>query len=448
MPENRWVAVKHLLRIEQEGAYAARLPLVHESAGARRQISDYIGGVTRLRRRLDFWLSRYYAGKLEKMEAPLRQLLRLALYELTETEHPPYAVLNEAVNVAKKHIRPKAGALVNGILRAFLRDIAHLPKPDSGKKIHDLAIWYSHPDWLVRRWHKAFGDQVEALLQWNNARPIHSLRINLLKTTTEAFDQRLQSANLSIASGLRMSYFRRTMQLQPILDAGWTEEGLCAVQDEAAGWVVAVLDPQPEEIIVDACAAPGGKSTHAAMRMNNTGKIWAIDRHPQRTRLIEDAAQAQGIFTITAIATEFEEWAAVAKVQADRVLLDVPCSGTGVLSKRADARWQRSEKDLKELLERQKSLLDAAVQVVKPGGLLVYSTCSIEHEENEDQITAFLNRHPQFKREAIPDLPPELRNAQGAYQSLPFNSGMDGAFAVRLRKSRMHHPSPIRTGLN
>lgn len=435
MPENRWVAVKHLLRIEQEGAYTARLPLETASAGARRQISDYIGGVTRLRRRLDFWLGRYYTGKLEKMEAPLRQLLRLAMYELTETDHPPYAVLNEAVSVAKKHIRPKAGPLVNGILRAFLRDINQLPKPDSGKRLHDLAVWHSHPDWLVRRWHKAFGERLEDLLQWNNARPVHGLRVNLLKTTPEAFDEALQKEGITTEAGQYLPYFRKTTHLQPILEAGWIEKGWCAVQDEAAGWVVAVLDPQPNEVVVDACAAPGGKSTHAAMRMQHTGRVLAIDQHPQRTRLIQDAAQKQGISTIEALTADFEEWAATSGVLADRVLLDVPCSGTGVLAKRADARWQRGEKDLQDLLQRQQRLLDAATQTVQTGGLLVYSTCSIEHEENEGQITAFLQRHPNFKREAIPDLPPELRNAQGAYQSLPFKRGMDGAYAVRLRKT-------------
>ncbi|HRK74239.1 MAG TPA: 16S rRNA (cytosine(967)-C(5))-methyltransferase RsmB, partial [Rhodothermales bacterium] len=435
MPENRWVAVKHLLRIEQEGAYTARLPLETESAGARRQISDYIGGVTRLRRRLDFWLGQYYTGKLEKMEAPLRQLLRLAMYELTETEHPHYAVLNEAVRVAKKHIRPSAGPLANGILRAFLRDLDHLPKPESGKKLHDLAVWHSHPDWLVRRWQKAFGEHLEDLLRWNNARPVHGLRINLLKTTPEAFDEAIQNAGIAIEAGQYLPYFRKTVHLQAVLVDGWIEKGVCAVQDEAAGWVVAVLDPQPNEVLVDACAAPGGKSTHAAMRMCQTGRIFAIDRHPQRTRLIQDAAKKQGISTIEALAADFEEWAATSDVLADRVLLDVPCSGTGVLSKRADARWQRAEKDLQDLLQRQEKLLDAATQTVKAGGLLVYSTCSIEYEENEAQVTAFLQRHPNFRREAIPDLPPELRNAQGAYQSLPFKNGMDGAYAVRLRKT-------------
>jgi 16S rRNA (cytosine967-C5)-methyltransferase len=214
------------------------------------------------------------------------------------------------------------------------------------------------------------------------------------------------------------------------------DDGHVAVQDESAGLIVRLLDPQPGETILDGCAAPGGKTMAIAARMDGDGTIYAVDAKEERVGLIEEAAAAQGADAL--VAPEAAELQSVADrvdpPRADRVLLDVPCSGLGVLSKRADLRWQRAPEDLDELAALQDELLDAAARLVRPGGLLVYSTCTIEPEENEERIEAFLARHDDFALESADGyVPDDMVTAEGYFASLPHRHRIDGAFGARLR---------------
>jgi 16S rRNA (cytosine967-C5)-methyltransferase len=211
---------------------------------------------------------------------------------------------------------------------------------------------------------------------------------------------------------------------------------VAAVQDEAAALVVQVLDPQPGESVLDCAAAPGGKALHAAERMNNAGRLVALDAHAGKLALVERAARAHGVTIIETVAADLRKAAGRPALAGafDRVLLDAPCSGTGVLGRRADLRWNRSETDIAELAALQDELLDAAAATVRPGGLLVYSTCSIEDEENAARVAAFLARRPEFAREDVDGLvPPAMRTPDGDYQALPHVHGTDGAYAARLR---------------
>ena len=210
--------------------------------------------------------------------------------------------------------------------------------------------------------------------------------------------------------------------------------GICSVHDESAGLVVALLDPKPGEIILDTCAAPGGKALAAACRMQGSGQLHAWDIHPNRLLKVDESAHVQGLENIH---TRVVDLLDPPEMHADRVLLDVPCTGTGVMNKRADLRWRRSETDLRDLIKLQQSLLDAAAPRVRPGGLLVYSTCSIEPEENELQVDSFSERHPNFTLEHAEDLlPAKVVTPMGYMATLPHRHGTDGAFAARLRKSR------------
>lgn len=440
MPESaRSHAFRQLNRIEQEGAFiglAGEEDLLEMDPREERQALEYIAGVTRWRRWLDFLLASAYRGDYETMEPSLRQVLRIGLYDLLFLATPPHAALNEAVELAKKRVRQGAGGLVNGVLRNLLRRKEDLPEPHTGRVAEDLAIRYSHPTWMVERWLDRYGrDATIALLAWNNSRPVYGVRINTLKNPVQDFQQVLNERGIAFTPSPYLDYFVRVPKLQGLVRAGLLAEGYCAVQDESAGLVVALLDPQPGETIVDACAAPGGKATHAAQRMQNTGRIIACDVHEGRLRLVEQSARDQGIPIIETRAGDFRETAPQEDFQADRVLLDAPCSGLGVLSKRADLRWNRSPEEVRELTQLQDELLDAAAQAVRPGGLLVYSTCTIEPEENEERVVAFLNRHPDFSVESAKGYVPEaMVTPEGYYRTFPPRDQTDGAFGARLRK--------------
>lgn len=401
-----------------------------------RQALEYVAGVTRWRRWLDFLIASAYRGDYEKMEPALRQVLRIGLYDLLFLATPPHAALNEAVELAKKRVRPGAGGLVNGILRNLLRRKDDLPQPHTGSMAEDLAIRYSHPTWMVERWLARYGQEGTVdLLEWNNSRPVYGVRINTLKNAVSDFKRLLDEHDISFTPSPYLDYFVRVPKLQGLIRAGLLAEGRCAVQDESAGLVVALLDPQPGEILIDACAAPGGKSTHAAQRMQNTGRIIAFDVHEGRLRLVEQSARNQGTPIVETRAGDFREAPGQSDLHADRVLLDAPCSGLGVLAKRADLRWNRSPEEVRDLTRLQDELLDAAAQTVRPGGLLVYSTCTIEPEENEDRVEAFLIRHPEFAAESAEGfVPAEMVTQEGYYRTVPARDRTDGAFGVRLRK--------------
>lgn len=437
----RHIALHRLERIERDQAFVGVMERTDDLSDARtrRQVTEYVAGVTRWRRRLDFLLAAFYHGPFERMERPLQIILRLGLYDLLFLRTPAHAAVHENVELAKQEVRPGAAGLVNGILRAIDRQRDDLPAPDTGDPVEDLAIWQSHPTWMVRRWMERFGPEAtRALLRWNNRRPVYGVRINTLKTSVEAFHQRLAEAEIDWSPSPYLDDFVRLERLQPLLRGGWMDTGQCAVQDESAGLVVRLLDPQPGESLVDPCAAPGGKTLYAALRMRGEGVIYAADVNESRLHLLGEAAAAHGVAGMIRLReTDLREWAREPDApRADRVLLDAPCSGLGVLAKRADLRWQRRPEDLRDLTALQDELLDAAVRLVRPGGLLVYSTCTIEPEENQQRVRTFLDRHPDFVLEpAGPYVPTPTVTEAGFYATCPHEHDIDGAFGARLRRA-------------
>jgi 16S rRNA (cytosine967-C5)-methyltransferase len=438
---NRRAALHQLERIERDQAYVGQLDADvggQLDARGRRQVKEYVAGITRWRRWLDFLLASFYHGDFEGMERPLQIILRIGLYDLLFLRTPTHAAVHENVELAKQEVRPGAAGLVNGILRSIDRRREALPEPHTGNPAEDLAIRQSHPTWIVRRWVDRYGlDATHELLAWNNQRPVHGLRINTLVTSVEAFQRQLDDHDIPWAASPYLDDFVRVQRLQPIIEAGWLSAGQCAVQDESAGLIGRVLDPQPGEMMIDACAAPGGKSLYAAIRMQGEGTIHAVDVNASRMELAMEAATAHGAESlIQPHVADLREWATAADApQADRVLLDAPCSGLGVLAKRADLRWQRAPGDLDELTMLQDELLDAAARCVRPGGWLVYSTCTIEPEENQQRVMAFLDRHPDFTLESAHGVTPdEVLTDDGFLATLPHVHRIDGAFAARLRR--------------
>ncbi len=434
----RAVALDALDRIENEGAFVGladrAAPLDARDA---RLATEYEAGVTRQRRYLDFLLSRFYRGDLAAMEPRLRQVLRLGVYDLLFLRTPPHAAVNEAVALARQRVRQGAGGLVNAVLRALLRQIDALPEPNTGDAGRDLAIAYSHPTWLVRRWLVRFGvDDTRALLAYDNDRPVYGVRVNTRRMPVAAFREMLDEADLEYAPSPYLDDFVRMPRVQGIIENGWLADGRCAIQDEAAGLVVRVLDPRKGETLFDVCAAPGGKTLYAATRMDDQGEIIASDLHVARLGLVAQGAAAHGLSIVETVAEGVERRAETSAGKADAVLLDAPCSGTGVLAKRADLRWHRTPEELAELAALQTRLLASSARLVRPGGRLVYSTCSIEPEENEAQVEAFLSAHPDFTVEsAAPFVDARFVTPEGYYAALPHRDAIDGAFAARLRRA-------------
>ncbi|GJP57260.1 hypothetical protein CLOM_g16285 [Closterium sp. NIES-68] len=473
-------AVVRLLRIEQGGAYADILSGAAAGEGAggwememqyvrrtlgfgvlplegrsRRQVTELVAGVTRWRRYLDFLLSEFFSGsprELERMEPLLKQILRLGMFELSKMDTPPFAAVNEAVKLARAALRPGAASLANAVLRAAARakeEQGVLPVPSLHESMTDrdkaraLATLHSHPVWMVRRWADRLGwREAERLMESNNARPVFALRANtargVLRSDLRALLQELPEVEIEDSPYLD-DFVRVRAGMQHVLSAGLIEAGTCNVQDESAGLVVRVLAPQPGETVVDCCAAPGGKAMYAAGLMHGAGRLVAVDVNEGRVRMVAQAAERQGLqHMVQCVTADLRTYASSSPLRgsADRVLLDAPCSGLGVLAKRADLRWRRTVEGEEQLTALQDELLDAAASLVRPGGVLVYSTCSIEPPENEDRVVEFLQTHPEFVLESLDSsvLPESMLSRLRCFASLPHRHGIDGAFAARLRK--------------
>jgi len=403
----------------------------------RQQANEFVQGILRRRSYLDFLIQHYSNIEFELMTPLFRNLLRVGIYDLLFMDGTPdYAAVNEAVEYGKKYISAKTGDLVNAILRKIQRERANLPRPQSEDRIELIATTFSHPTWMVRRWVKRFGERdAFHLMQANNQHPPYFIRVNNIKTHTENFLLRMTKSDVSFEESDWLPGYFKVDQLHTIRERGWFEKGLCQVQDIAAGFAPWILDPQPGENIYDLCAAPGTKTIVMADMMQNEGSILSVDIHAERVKKIAENATNYG--------------AEIVKIQradvieerfklADAVLLDAPCTGTGVLSKRADLRWKRKEEDLTAIIEKQAELLDAAGNMVARNGRLVYSTCSLEPEENMDQVNKFLENYDNFVLEDLSGFLPEevLIEDNKAYQTFPHIHHCDGHFGVLLRRTK------------
>ncbi len=401
----------------------------------RQQANEYVQGILRKKSYLDFLISRFSAVTVEDMNPQFKNILRIGLYDLLFMDGTPdYAAINEAVDLAKLMGGSRSGDLMNAILRRVQREMPNLPKPDFEDRTKLIATTFSHPEWLVERWVKRFGErEAFQLMQYNNHRPGYYLRVNGLKTNDKNFHLRLSKSGIAFEESDWLPGFYRVETLQKIRSKNWFQKGFCQVQDIAAGFAPTILDPKPGETVYDLCAAPGTKTIFMADLMKNQGSILAVDIAADRIGAIAENVTNYGANIVKVQRADIikERFKLV-----DAVLLDAPCSGTGVLAKRADLRWRRFEKDLKEFTDQQDELLDAAANMVKRGGRLVYSTCSIEPDENIERINHFLKSYDNFELENLEDYLPEevLSKDRKSYQTLPHIHKCDGHFGVLLHR--------------
>jgi 16S rRNA (cytosine967-C5)-methyltransferase len=287
---------------------------------------------------------------------------------------------------------------------------------------------------MVKRWIARYGyDEAKKLLAANNERPDLTLRVNRLKIDFNYFLSQLEQHQIQFTRSEYLDFFVRVKHMAGIGSSDMFRQGFFVVQDESAGLVVKLLDPKPGDRVIDMCSAPGGKATFIGELMKNVGEIVAIDRYETRLNLVKNACQRLGIANAHFIAADA---ATVQTAPAEKVLVDAPCSGLGVLSKKPDAKWKREPEDLVNLVQAQRAILENAAKHVKSGGVLVYSTCTTEPEENFEVIKSFLTDHPEFSIESASQfVDSRVVSADGYIETFPHRNAMDGSFAMRLKKA-------------
>lgn len=434
-------AVKILNRVERTDAYLDKLLDIElkdpELIGPDKALLfQIVHGVVRWMGRLDWILNGFYKGQFSKAIPNLKNGLRVALYQILFLDRvPDYAAVNEAVEFVKKLQGQKPADLTNAVLRNILKNKNNIRYPNPEEDLPGyLTAYYSHPSWMVKRYLKRFGrEETEKLLAINNEKPFLTLKVNALKVDQDEFKELLKSVNLDFSQGKYLSEFFKLKNLSNITSWECFKKGFFNIQDESAGLACRLLDVEPGMRILDLCAAPGGKSAYLAGLMHNKGEIVAIDRYESRLKMLRKNMDRLGITCVNTIETDAMDYE---DGNFDRVLADVSCSGSGTLRKKPDIKWKHDLLDLRRMSELQYKLLEKASTLVKDGGIVVYSTCSIEPEENIDIVNKFLQNHPEFKLKDITNrFPPELIDENGCIQTLCHVHQTDGAFAAKIIKS-------------
>jgi 16S rRNA (cytosine967-C5)-methyltransferase len=440
----RQAAYSVLLRIQKEGCYADQLMDRELTKGNlsgpdRGLFAELVFGVLRRQGTLDHILSGLLTQPLVRQEPQVLIFLRLGLYQLLYLDRiPESAAVNESVNLAKE-ILPRASGLVNAVLRNYLRHKGSVTYPDPvAAPAASIAARHSHPAWLVKLWFSQIGEaETELLAEASSRQPPLTLRTNTLATTREELLEKFATNGIS-AAPCRFSPFGLTVEgRHHIPGLPGFREGLFAVQDEASQLAGILLDPQPGERVLDTCAAPGGKATHLAQLMDNRGELLAMDVSGSKLPLIQEAAQRLGITIIRTRMADLLQSGAFPADAFDRVLLDAPCSGLGVIRRNPEAKWRLTPEDITRLAATQKVMLKNAIRMLRPGGVLLYSTCSTTLEENEAVVGDFLSRHPHCVLENLNQQFPDLRELfteEGMFRAWPHRHGMDGFFSARIRK--------------
>ncbi|MCC5643413.1 16S rRNA (cytosine(967)-C(5))-methyltransferase [Nostoc sp. CHAB 5824] len=445
------------LRDVHKGAYAdvaldRVLQKVSLPDNDRRLVTELVYGSVRRQRTLDTLIDQLAKKKSHQQPQDLRTILHLGFYQLRYQQRiPASAAVNTTVQLAKENGFSGLTGFVNGLLRQYIRKAGATGEENTPSSLHTdplqlpenpverLGILHSFPDWIIQVWLEQLGlTDTEKLCEWMNQSPTIDLRINPLCTSIEEVEAALQSVGVLVRriphlpQALRLIGSVGSIQKLPGFKEGWW-----TVQDSSAQLVSHLLDPQPGEVVIDACAAPGGKTTHIAELMADKGKIWACDRTPSRLRKLQENSQRlnlQSIQIYTGDSRHIKQF----QNTADRVLLDAPCSGLGTMHRHADARWRQTPESVRELSVLQKELLTHTSTFVKSGGVLVYATCTLHPAENEEVISAFLAESPDWQIESpsgveLPDF--AHSTPQGWFKVWPHQQDMDGFFMVRLRKT-------------
>ncbi len=438
-PSARDTALEVLMQVDRANAWSdgslkrtiAKNKLDHRDAALATRLSY---GVIQNKLLLDYYISCYCTQKAEKLEPVIRNILRLGGYQILFMDKIPHrAAVNEAVEMTKRYGRYKAAGMVNAVLRKFVDHWMDMPALPNGTTVDYLSVRYSHPKWLVERLVELLGpEEAEGYLRMNNEIVPTTVQTNLLKTTPEELEKELRQSGVTVEPHPWLAGCFEVSGTGDLESLPAFTEGHFTVQDAAARLVSTVAAPQPTDRVLDICAAPGGKSFALAIDMGDRGQIVSCDIHPHKLKLIESSAERLGITSVRAALADGREHHAAWQQAADLVVADVPCSGLGIIRKKPDIRY-KNPKELAQLPKIQLEILENASTYVRPGGVLVYSTCTVLPEENEGVTEEFLSRHIDFTLEKF-TLPLPIGPSQGHLTLWPQRFGTDGFYICRMRR--------------
>lgn len=441
----REVALDVLLQVEKNQAYSNLLlnEMIKKSKLHEKDIAlltEIIYGTIQRRDTLDFYLYPY-TKQAKKLQDWVKILLRMSVYQIVYLNKiPDHAVVHEAVKIGKKRGHRGIAGMVNGILRNLLRhelrSFSEISDP-----LEQLAVKMSHPLWLVKRWVRQYGmEKAEKMCEQNLKPPHVTVRVNRMKASVEEVRQRLEEEGFSVRDG-ELSEDGLVIEKGNVAQSQCFKQGFITIQDESSMLVARALNPACGSIVLDCCAAPGGKTTHLAERMGNEGKVIACDLHEHKIKLINENKQRLGLSIIeTKVLDARKAREIFPENHFDYILVDAPCSGLGVIRRKPDLKWAKTEQDIAAIVKIQQEILASVAPLLKPNGMLVYSTCTIDRTENEEIIGQFLQNHPFILDDKLQSRMPEKVKEKGRLQNgqltiLPHDFHTDGFYIAAMKKT-------------
>lgn len=440
----REIALKIIYDVNEKGAYSNIALNKHLEAAELKSvdrgfITELVYGTVKWKKTIDWIIAQFSSVRIKKISPWILNIMRLGIYQLLYMDKvPESAACNECVNLSKKYGHSASSRFVNGVLRSVSRKRSSIVYPDKDEDlIMYLAVKYSYPEWLVKKWMAVFGEEfTEGLLAAGNEIPEFTVRANTLKLTKQQLLEELMNERLETLPGRYVETAVRLNNPSSVARLDAFKKGYFQVQDESSMLVGLVADPKPGELIMDVCSAPGGKAAHLAQLMKNQGVVVARDIHEHKIKLINEAALRLGLDIIKTELYDASEIDSNYIGKADRVLVDAPCTGLGIISKKPDIKWARNLEDTNEITSLQRKILEASSRYVKKGGILIYSTCTIMPEENELMVKEFLSRNTEFESEDFTSLLPaglkDKSASKGYIQLYPNSDGIDGFFIAKM----------------
>lgn len=438
----REIAYKVLLDIEKNKNYSnmainKHFKDVKMSNQDRGLATEIIYGVIENKYYIDYMIDKLSKVKTNKMEIYVKTLLRMGIYQIMFLNSiSDYAAVNETVNLAKKK-NSKVSGFINGILRNVIRQKEEIGKVKTKDDVDYLSIKYSYDKWMIRNWMIHFGKEfTEELLEANNERPNIYLRTNTLKITRDELIKKLEKQNIKAEKVNVVDEAIKVEHLKDIENNSLYKEGLFTVQDVSSMLVGKVMNPKENSLVLDVCSAPGGKTTHMATLMNNTGQVVSRDIYDHKLKLIKAASKRLGLTNVDVEEFDGMKLDRESIGKFDYVLADVPCSGLGIIRRKPEIKYKEKE-EFRQLPPIQKKILENASKYVKVGGTLIYSTCTIQDSENIDVVNEFLQKHKNFELVPIKEVNVDLENQEKGYMKIyPNVHNMDGFFISKLIRVR------------
>lgn len=403
-------------------------------------VREIVYGVLENKIYIDYVIRSFSKVRLKKIAPMVMNILRIGIYQMIFMDKiPDSAAVNESVKLAKKHTHKGSQGFVNGMLRNVSRNKENIKLPDKSKDGEKyLSVKYSHPEWMIERWVKEFGFLfTEELVKANNKKPKLNIRTNTLKTDRDSLIKRLEKQGLICT---KTKYAQDGIIIENpmnITNTAEFKEGLFQIQDESSMLVSQIMDPEEGSLVIDVCSAPGGKTTHIAEKMNNKGKVIARDIHSHKLEIIDENSKRLGIDIIK---TEKYDATVLDKnlvEKADYCLVDAPCSGLGLIRRKPDIKWSKQESDIDDISNLQYNILETSSKYVKKGGTLIYSTCTIEKDENINVVKRFLKTNNEFKLVGFKDLidnQEDIVKETGYLELFPNENDTDGFFISKMIK--------------